>query len=357
MKTLDRYLAGFFIRNLGLSIFSMSALFLFQALFQDLYDHNFPINQIVVYHLLGIPKVMVEISPPAVLLATVLTFSGLARTQELIACFAIGRGLNRLLAVVIGVVLLVSGLILFMQDQVLPPVFRARTNYYWREMKRSPDFFLDIKRDKIWYRSKNMIYNLQRFDNLSKMIFGMSVYTFDDNFNLVQAISAEKGQYSDKGWKLFKGTVTVFSKEDPFPLTQDFQEKEILIPETPKEFQEIEREVDGLHLKELYQYILRMKYAGADTKTYEVKFHSRISLGFIPIVMCILAVPFSTGTRREGGLAKDLGLCLLFTFLYWLFYSIGLSLGTNGALPPWLAAWLPSTIFGVLAAALLARKK
>src|SRR6185312_755633 len=106
----------------------------------------------------------------------------------------------------------------------------------------------------------------------------------------------------------------------------------------------------------LRQYINRMKAAGADTKAYEVKFHSRMSLSFIPIVMCILAIPFSTGTRREGGMAKDLGICLIVTFFYWLFYSVGLSLGTNGALPPWLAAWLPSGVFAALAIALLRKK-
>jgi lipopolysaccharide export system permease protein len=88
-----------------------------------------------------------------------------------------------------------------------------------------------------------------------------------------------------------------------------------------------------------------------------VKFWSRFSLSFIPIVMCFLGVPFSVRNRREGGTAKDLGLCLAITFFYWLFYSVGLSLGTSGALPPWVAAWLPSAVFVALAAALIARQQ
>jgi lipopolysaccharide export system permease protein len=79
-------------------------------------------------------------------------------------------------------------------------------------------------------------------------------------------------------------------------------------------------------------------------------------LSFIPLVLCVLGFPFSVRGRREGGTAKDLGLCLLVTFFYWLFYSVGLSLGTNGALPPWLAAWLPSSIFTALAVTLIARR-
>ena len=159
------------------------------------------------------------------------------------------------------------------------------------------------------------------------------------------------------GWSLKDGTVTVFSKEDQFPLTQPFKEKELQIPETPNDFQEIDKEVDGLRLLELSKYIKHMKEAGADTKAYEVKLQSRFSLSFIPMVMCVLGIPFSIRSRREEGTAKDLTLCLFVTFLYWLFYSIGLSLGTNGALPPWFAAWLPSGIFAGVAVLLLNRKR
>jgi lipopolysaccharide export system permease protein len=356
MRTLDRYIVSIFIKHLIVAMVSMTILFLFQSMFSDLYDHNNAIEQVIYYHWLNVPQIAVQMSAPAVLLATVLTLSGLSRTQEIVACYSVGVGLRRLMALILGVVLIVCCLLLVMEDRILPLVYRKRTNFYWREMQKKPDFFIDIKRDKVWYRSKNMIYNLLLFDMNSKTIHGMALYTFDDDFNLLQVVNAEKAEYIDGRWKLENGIVTLFSKENPFPMTQNFLEKDVIIAESPKDFQEIEKEVNGLRFKELYQYIQRMKKAGADTKSYEVKYHSRFSLGFIPIVMCFLAVPFSLTNRREGGVAKDLGLCLVVTFFYWLFYSVGLSLGTNGALPPWLAAWLPSSIFVVLAATLIAHK-
>ncbi len=335
----------------------MGALFLFQSMFTDLYDHNYPTHQILLYHWMNLPQIIVQMFPPAVLLATVLTLSGLSRTQELIACYAIGFSLKRVMTLILSIVFIVCCLILVSEDRILPPAFRIRTNYYWREMQKRPDFFLDIKRDKIWYRSKNLIYNLQRFDVQTKTIHGMSVYTFDEDFNLVQVVGAEQAAYTPKGWKMMEGTVTVFSPDNPFPMTKSFKEKEMIISESPKDFQEIDKEVDGLQFKELYHYIQRIKNAGADTRSYEVKFHSRISLSFIPIVMCFLAVPFSLGARREGGVAKDLGLCLGVTFLYWLSYSVSLSLGTKGVFLPWVAAWLPSSLFILLAGGLVLRRK
>jgi lipopolysaccharide export system permease protein len=224
-------------------------------------------------------------------------------------------------------------------------------------MKNRPDFQLDIKQNKIWYRSGSLMYNLKAFDTKNQTIVGMAVYAFDDNFQLSQTIEAEKAKYTSNGWKLINGTLTQFSQTQAFPENKKFSELKLQINETPADFQEIEKEVDGLRMFELYRYIEQTAKAGLDTKSFLVKFHSRFSLSFIPLIMCILAVPFSVTGRREGGVAKDLSICLAITFFYWLFYSIGLSLGTNGSLTPWFAAWAPTVIFAVLASILVSRKQ
>jgi lipopolysaccharide export system permease protein len=356
MRTLDRYIAAIFLKNFAIAVFALCTLFLFQAIMGDILDHSFTSEQVIYYHLLNVPQVFVQMSAPAVLLGTVLTLSGLSRSQELVACYSIGVGLPRLMFLLLSLVFMISCVVLIAQDRIVPPSFKKRQAFYWREMKKRPDFFVDIKKDKIWYRSRNLIYNLQRFDPAEQRIYGMSVYTFDESFNLVQVMDAGRADFEPEGWRLQDGTVTVFSKEDPFPLNKNFREKELIINETPRDFMEIEKEVEGLRLKELYRYINKIAEAGADVKGYWVKFHSRISLSFIPLVMCALGVPFSVRRTREGGIGRDLGLCLVATFFYWLFYAIGLSLGTNGVLPPFLAAWLPSVAFGAATAALIYRK-
>lgn len=356
MKTLERYIAGVFLKNFLMASLGLTAVYMFQKLIGDLIDVEFPFQQTLFHDFLQIPSIYVQMAPPAALLATVLTLSGLSRTNELIACFSIGFGLKKVLSVIVALVFMICCLMLVLQDRILPPVFKKRMTYYWREMKKKTDFFLDVKQDKIWYRSKNLIYNLRTFELQSKTIYGMAIYNFSDQFELKQVIEAEKAVFTPSGWRLLNGTMTSFVSHDPFPVVKKFSEKDIQIEEKPNDFQEIEKEVDGLRLKELYRYIQRTNSAGADTKGYQVKFHSRISLSFIPLVMCFLGVPFSVRGRREGGVAKDLGICMAITFFYWLFYSVGLSLGTNGALLPWLAAWLPSMVFAALAAVLIARQ-
>ena len=357
MKTLDRYIGLAFLKNFLLAVTGLTLLYVFQALMSSLLNGEFPFRQTVVYQFLQAPDTITLMAPPSVLLGTVFTLSGLNRTAELTACYSIGMSLRRVVAPILAITVGICGLLLALQDRALPPIFKARTTYYWRVMKNRTDFQLDIKENKIWYRSKNLIYNLKAFDTKTQKIRGMTVYSFDSDFKLEKLVEAASAEYSTKGWKLSSGTITQFTADNPFPETEKFSEVTLQIPETPKEFMEIEKEVKSLRLRELRRYIRENELAGLDMKSYLVQYHSRFSLSFIPLVMCILAIPFSVRGRREGGVAKDLGICLAITFFYWLFYSVGLSLGTNGTVPAWIAAWAPTLVFGVLAIALVLSKQ
>ncbi len=356
MRILARYLSEAFIKNFIFSALGLTALYLFQDLLGELLASKYPASQVVFYRFMELPQIFVRMAPPSVLMATVLTLSGLTRTNELTAMFSIGVGLKQVMSVILSVVFMICCFMVFLQDRILPPVFRKQTVFYHRDMMGRSDFYIDIKQDKIWYRSANLIYNLRRFDPKSQKILGMSVYTFDDDFRLVQLLDAKEAVFNGKNWELMNGTVTIFSGEDWFPVSKGFERKTLMIEERPSDFQEIEKEVEGLRIKELYQYIQKTKETGVDTRHFEVKFHYRISLSFIPLIMCMLAVPFSVRRSREGGVVKDLGICLAITFFYWIFYSVGLSLGENGMLPPLVAGWAPSVVFGFLAVLLLTRK-
>ena len=356
MKTLDRYLATSFLRSLIPAWFGLVIIFFAQAMIAELLEQPFPASQILWRGILGLPATFLQLAPPAVLLATVVTLAGFARSGELVAFFSVGFGKTRIVATLGAVVFVLCCLLLVFQDRIAPLFVKKRTAYYWHVMKKRPDFFLDVKRDKIWYRSKNLIFNLRSFDSSSRTIYGMSVYTLDERFQLVQLVHAQKGVHTSQGWTLKDGSVTVFESGSDFPLSQKFDEKELLITETPKDFQEIEKEVETLRLRELWNYINRIKLTGTSTRSFEVKFHSRIALCFVPLIMCWLGLPFSLGNRRSGGLWRDLSLGLMVTFFYWLFYSISLSLGLNGALSPWFAAWLPSMIFMGVVVVLMTRR-
>ena len=91
-----------------MALVSMTLLFLFQAILADLFNQNYSSEQVILYHLMSVPQIFVQMAPPAVLLAAVLTLSGLSRTHELIACYAIGFGLRRIMTILLFIVVTLS---------------------------------------------------------------------------------------------------------------------------------------------------------------------------------------------------------------------------------------------------------
>ncbi len=353
MQILARYLGMTFFKNLMLSLFGLAGLFFFQNIVTQLNEFSF--NHLLIYSLYDLPRMLVMVAPPATLIATVLTFSTLSRTNELIACHSIGISLMQMLGVLFPIIFVLCCISLVVQDRVLPVFHEKKSLYYWREIKKKQDFFLDVKQDKIWYRSNNLIYNLQTFDPKLDRILGIGVYVFSPQFDLVEFLQAETATYNGKEWEMTQGKTTRFDPKTGFPIVEPFKSHALKIKETPKDFKVIEKEVDRLRIKDLIRFIERNKKSGIDSKVMEVKLHSRFSLSFIPLIMCLLALPFSVSRNREGRLGRDLTMALVITFFYWLSYSICLSLGQNGMITPILAAWLPSMVFGALAAVLLKR--
>jgi lipopolysaccharide export system permease protein len=342
-----------FFKNLMLALLGLSGLFFFQNIVTQLNEYSF--RQMFLMSVYDLPRMMVMVAPPATLIATVLTFSGFSRSNELIAFHSIGISLGQMLGVLFPIVFVVCCISLVAQDRVLPAFHEKKSLYYWREIKKKQDFFLDVKQDKIWYRSNNLIYNLRTFDPKKERILGVGVYVFNPEFELKELLQAEEATFNGTNWILSQGKSTRFDPNTGFPVVSPFAKQQLTIRETPKDFKVIEKEVDRLRIKDLIRFIERNKSSGIDSKVFEVKLHSRFSLSFIPIIMCLLALPFSVSRSREGRLGKDLTLAMIITFFYWLSYSICLSMGQNGMVTPILAAWLPSAVFGVLALILMKR--
>ncbi|MBI2605771.1 MAG: LPS export ABC transporter permease LptG [Deltaproteobacteria bacterium] len=352
MKLIDRYIIVEFVRNFLLALIILTFVFFVSDYLRGVWDAEVTAAALFRYSAMQIPQIMCQMVPAAAMLGTMTTLSLMNRRNELTAIHASGISLTHVSFLIFGAIFIACCLTLVTYDRVVPPLTRQRMVYYWKNIKGRKDFSLDIKATKIWYRSKNYIYNLRLFDKKRNAIEGIGIYLFDKDFRLMQHLEAETAQYEPGGaWVLRKGMMTVFPEESRFPLSKNFSEKRIRLPESPKDFLEIEKQVETLRIKELWGFIRRNKNAGIDTKFYEVDFHSRLAISFIPLVMGLLAVPFSVRPKQQGGLGRDLAVCVGLIFLYWLMFSVSLTMGRSGTIVPWLSVWGPSALF--LAAGIL----
>jgi lipopolysaccharide export system permease protein len=75
--------------------------------------------------------------------------------------------------------------------------------------------------------------------------------------------------------------------------------------------------------------------------------NKKVSYPFINFFMMLFGISLSMRSRIGGGLFAA-GLGLLISALYWFAYTMMLSLGYAGVVPPVVAAWLVPLVFGVV---------
>ena len=176
------------------------------------------------------------------------------------------------------------------------------------------------------------------------MAQGLTLYYFDSDWNLIQLMKADVVELGSPQWKLNDGTVTLFTQDTSFPMTQSFKSKTIEMNEDIADLQSTARSMDTLNVAQLKKFIQKNKESGLDTLQYEVDYHSKYSYAFAAFFMSLMGIPFSVSRQRSGGTFFNAGMCVLLAFLYWSFYSATLSMGKLGTLHPAAAAWLPNIL-------------
>lgn len=348
MNRMDRYTLGLFWLFFTGSVLAFVTMYLaIDAMGTMVGYEGVSLASILRYYAYVAPEMVYRMIPVAGLMATIFTLSSLQRAGELIALFSLGLSLMRVCIPLLVSVLILSGASLFLSDQVLPGVARMKNYIFYHEIKKNPSLYSMVKTNRIWYRSKDTIFNLKTLNEDSHKAQGLTLYYFNENWNLIQMITAADVDLLGSVWKLKKGSVTIFTDDSSFPMTSDFTEKTISMGEDAKDLSSTANTSDVLSLAELSQFIKKNKDAGLDTLRYEVDYHAKYGFAAAGLVMVLLGIPFAVGKARSGGIMANLGICLGLVFVYWILFSSALTLGYHGSLAPILAAWAPNVVMAI----------
>ncbi len=305
-----------------------------------------------------LPELIIKMVPVACLLGTILAISIMNKNNELIALFSSGMSLIRIAAPLVTWVLFVCIVSYLIGDRLVPALTKQKNYIFYNEIKKTPGLFSVVKTNRIWYRSKNAIFNIKTLNVQGTKAQGLTLYFFDDSWDLLQMMTAaEVDILAGSKWILKGGSVTIFSGDSSFPLTSSFDTKSIQMSEEAADLQQSGQTSDMLTQKELAKFIEKNKEAGLETVRYEVDYHSKIGFSFAGLVMSILGIPFSVARSRSGGIMLNVGICIGLVFGYWILYSSSITLGNHGHLPPFAAAWLPNIFVGALGFYLIKLKR
>ena len=349
-NSMDRYILQTFFRILVLAILSGTTVYLVADLtdnFDKILENEVPRNVVLDYYKFKSLSIVYEILPIIVLVTTLITFGVLSRTNEIIACKALGMSLYRLSVPVILAAMVIAGLGGLLESEVL-----AASNERVTELKAT------IKGQTIaraggsnrrWlYGKGNRLYNFAFFDTQKEELHRLQIFQFDDEFKAITGrLMVDRAQYLDDGyWQLSSGWVRAFDGTEQTDFATFDEPRKYRLQETPEYFGGGLRLPEEMNYRELDEYITDLKQSGQDVPVLEVALYNKVAYPIISLVMALVALPFAFRLGRQGAL-YGIGLSLVLGVILLIVLGVFSALGENGVLPPLVAVWSPAAIFTI----------
>jgi len=319
---------------------------LFELLGDILRNQTSPL--VVGEYLLNVtPYFLYNITHLSMLLAVLITFGLMQRSNEITAIKATGISIYRIIVpVLVAAIGLATGLFFF--DQFYLPHANKRQDALRNRIKGKPAQTY-LNPDRKWiFGQRHSIYYYQFFDSDRDQFGNLSVFQFDPaTFQLTHRIYADRAHWEDhlnswvceRGWErdLRGSAIANYRSFDVATFAA--------ISEPPTYFKKEVRQSSEMNYEELRRYIHDLQQSGFDVVRLKVQLQKKLAFPLITFVMAALAIPFSLSTGRHGaitGVAVAVGIAAVYIVVSGLFESMG----NVSQLPPVLAAWSPDLIFG-----------
>jgi LPS export ABC transporter permease LptG/LPS export ABC transporter permease LptF len=296
------------------------------------------------------------IAPMSMLLAVLVTFGLLQRSNEITAIKATGISLYRIIIPVLFASALVAG-VLFASDQFYLPYTNKRQDELRNRIKGKPAQTY-LRPDRKWiFGQQSDIYYYQLFDPDRDAFGGITVFQFDPKtFQITHRVTAERAHWSapmgrwvyEQGWErsLNGSAIENYRRFDAATFPQ--------LAEAPAYFKKEVKQSSEMNYEELRRYIHDLEQSGFDVVRLRVQLQKKIAYPLITLVMAVLAIPFALSAGKRGALA-GVATAIGIGVVYWTISGLFEAMGNLSQLPPAVAAWSPNLVFGFIGGYLILR--
>lgn len=347
MRLLTRYVGSEFLRILLISALAFLSIYLIVDFFEridNFLEKGTPPRQAVSYFLYKIPQILMQVGPPAILLASVFSLLLLGRNNEVTAMRACGLSLYRI-SFPILVWGAIGSLVIFLAGEYIIPFTNRKVNQIVQVYIKKQPLKGVIRVNRVWYRSENRTFwHIQSFDPDHNLLKAVTLYRLSPEGRVLERVDAATVNWDGKNWVFRDGQHRRFPPKGEV-VTEEFSEARVHVLERPEDFLQIKKEPAEMTLSEISEYIRGLRASSIDAAKYVVDLHAKIAYPLVGLIMALVGIPFSLQTGRSGGLARSLMVTLLIGFSYFILFYAGVSLGHAGILPPVIAAWATNVIF------------
>ena len=352
MKIIDRYLIKQFLLTIIFGLLAFTLIFVVIDMMEnldDFIDQNVQLSIILNYYLVFIPEIIKLITPVAVLFAALFTAGKAANLSEITAIKASGVSLFRFMLPFLITTLFVCMLSIYFAGYVVPHANTVKVNLERKYLNRG---FVFMGSNIFFKDSPTKIVNIAYFDNSQNQAHRVSIQEFDiaDPTIMISRVDANKMTYdtTSGNWVVEYGAKRFFSssKESASYFNQ------LTLTDLnfhPEDLASKQQKPEEMNLDEIKKLINSQMREGTDPKSTLIEYYSRFSFSMASIVVVLFGIPLAATKRKRGGLAVQIGINILVTFVYLVFMKISQAFGKNGALDPMLTAWFANLVFIIAA--------
>lgn len=353
MRIIHRYVwkefqQQFLICGLGFTVLGIGKIF---------FDYNdFFIGYRVTFGILmklllnQIPSLWMDVLPAAALFGAILALGRLLREHELDVMQQSGSSIFKIVAPVFIGVFLICFAAYWWNDLVVS----SANHRFQKEIRRlSLQENMPLLKEKVVFKGpQNRFIYLNKVDRRQKKIFGILIIEARSSGEWPRTITAEYGLLRNGFWELHNGVVHEIDKGGAITSELHYQNMELKMGTDFNVIVGTEKSPYEMRARELLNLIKVYKKSGLNVPIYTVFYYQKFADPMISVVLIFLAIPLTFFTGRQS---RWVGMvyCFLIIMGYYTMQVIGRTMGSNGLLSPWIAAWAPHIFFLIVGVFLL----
>lgn len=349
ISILDRYIIkkflGTYIFSIAL-IISISVVFDINERLDKFLTNKAPLKAIIFdYYVNFIPYYTNLFSALFVFIAVIFFTSKLAENSEVIAMLSNGMSFKRLMKpymISAGIIAFTSFLL---SSFIIPPANDKRIKFQNKYIKNKEVVSANQVQMQI---DDGVILYIEGYRNKTKEGNNIAIDKFEGK-ELKSRLIARTVEY-DSGyhWVLKNYTIREFEGRKETITTGVSMDTTLNV--VPSDFLVSVNDFEQMSTPELYKYIERQKSKGiasvgnVSITQFEIEFHKRFASVFSAFILTIIGASLSA-RKVKGGMGLNIGIGLGLSVTYIMFQTVSSSFAVSGALPPWIAVWIPNIVF------------
>ncbi len=343
---LPRYIFKRFMSIFSLCLLGIIVIFIIVDMIENLdsfIDNNVPWNITTIYYIYFVPYIIIIILPVATLMTTVFSIGLMARHNEIVALKALGYSFYRIMCI-----LLIIGLLLSIGSFLLAETVAVHTN---RQIDNIKNDYLTkrgsgskkIIRDVIMQDPPNKIVSIESYNFDRQIAYNIKIEQYLKG-TLVSKIDSRLMKWDGENWIIYNGYERKFEEnhEEAEPITS---KRIIKLNFTPHQLYLSQIDPEQMSINELLWFVDRVKKSGGEVHKWHTQLHIRFSYPLSNVIIIIFSIPF-VYNRRKKSLVVGFGISLAICFIYFGLVRIGQTMGEEGELNPFIAAWMGNLIMG-----------